>query len=90
MTHLVQHGVFVFLQWAVEAKQTIPENQKAVGDCFMTIGCQDTGVMLPMGEHQAERPSVAHWCYGHFHQSLRANIDGILFKMLDIMELDEI
>ena len=34
--------------------------------------------------------SVAHWCYGHFHQSWHADIDGILFKMLDIMELYEI
>ena len=34
--------------------------------------------------------SVAHWCYGHFHQSWHSNIDSILFKMLDIMELYEI
>ena len=34
--------------------------------------------------------SVTHWCYGHFHQSWHADIDGILFKMLDIMELYEI
>ena len=33
---------------------------------------------------------VTHWCYGHFHQSWHADIDGILFKMLDIMELFEI
>ena len=29
---------------------------------------------------------VNHWCYGHFHQSWHSSIDGILFKMLDIME----
>ena len=34
--------------------------------------------------------SVTHWCYGHFHQSWHADIDGILFKMLDIMELYEV
>jgi hypothetical protein len=34
--------------------------------------------------------SVTHWCYGHFHQSWHSNIDVILFKMLDIMELYEI
>ena len=34
--------------------------------------------------------SVTHWCYGHFHQSWHADIDSILFKMLDIMELYEI
>ena len=33
---------------------------------------------------------VTHWCYGHFHQSWHADSDGILFKMLDIMELYEI
>lgn len=31
--------------------------------------------------------AVTHWCYGHFHQSWHTTIDGILFKMLDIMEL---
>lgn len=34
--------------------------------------------------------SVTHWCYGHFHQSWHSSIDGILFKMLDIMELFEV
>ena len=34
--------------------------------------------------------SVTHWCYGHFHQTWHSNIDSILFKMLDIMELYEI
>ena len=34
--------------------------------------------------------SITHWCYGHFHQSWHSNIDSILFKMLDIMELYEI
>ena len=33
---------------------------------------------------------MAHWVYGHFHQSWNSNIDGVLFKMLDIMELYEI
>ena len=33
---------------------------------------------------------ITHWCYGHFHQSWHSTIDGILFKMLDIMELYEI
>jgi predicted phosphodiesterase len=34
--------------------------------------------------------SITHWCYGHFHQSWHSTIDGIFFKMLDIMELYEI
>ncbi len=34
--------------------------------------------------------SVTHWCYGHFHRSWHSSIEGILFKMLDIMELYEI
>ena len=29
---------------------------------------------------------VSHWFYGHFHQSWHNSIDGILFRMLDIME----
>ena len=33
---------------------------------------------------------ITHWCYGHFHQSWHSTIEGILFKMLDIMELYEI
>lgn len=33
---------------------------------------------------------ITHWCYGHFHQSWHSSIEGILFKMLDIMELYEI
>ena len=38
-------------------------------------------------EHQQH---VTHWCYGHFHQSWHSSIDGVLFKMLDIMELAEL
>ncbi|MCI1786090.1 MAG: metallophosphoesterase [Bacteroidales bacterium] len=33
---------------------------------------------------------VSHWYYGHFHQSWRSEIDGILFSMLDIMEFKEV
>ena len=33
---------------------------------------------------------VAHWYYGHFHQSWHSSIDGVLFKMLDIIELTEL
>lgn len=29
---------------------------------------------------------ISHWFYGHFHQSWHNSIDGILFRMLDIME----
>ena len=29
---------------------------------------------------------VNHWCYGHFHQSWNSAIDGIFYRMLDIME----
>ena len=37
-----------------------------------------------------KRCHITHWCYGHFHQSWHASIEGVLFKMLDIMELYEI
>ena len=33
---------------------------------------------------------VTHWCYGHFHQSWHSTIEGIFFKMFDIMELYKI
>lgn len=33
---------------------------------------------------------VSHWFYGHFHQSWHGEKLGILFKMLDIMELHEL
>ena len=34
--------------------------------------------------------TLSHWYYGHFHQSWHSSIDGVLFKMLDIMELAEL
>ena len=34
--------------------------------------------------------SITHWYYGHFHQSWHSPIEGVFFKMLDIMELHEI
>ena len=33
---------------------------------------------------------VSHWYYGHFHHSWNASIDGVFFKMLDIMEFASI
>lgn len=33
---------------------------------------------------------VRNWFYGHFHQSWGSFIEGIRFKMLDIMEICEI
>lgn len=35
---------------------------------------------------QADDHPVSHWYYGHFHQSWHSAIDGILYRMLDIME----
>ena len=39
---------------------------------------------------KANCDTIAHWYYGHFHQSWLSPIDGVLFKMLDIMELVEL
>lgn len=33
---------------------------------------------------------LRHWYYGHFHQSWNSEIGGVLFSMLDIMELKEV
>ena len=33
---------------------------------------------------------LRYWYYGHFHESWHAEIDDVMFHMLDIMELREI
>ena len=38
----------------------------------------------------AKNHPLRHWLYGHFHQSWNAEIDGIIYDMLDIMDLREI
>ena len=38
----------------------------------------------------AKNHPLRYWFYGHFHQSWHAEIDGILYNMLDIMELREL
>lgn len=35
---------------------------------------------------QADKHPVSHWYYGHFHQSWHAVLDGVFYRMLDIME----
>lgn len=43
-----------------------------------------------LGALKQQKHPLTHWCYGHFHQSWHSDIDGVLYKMLDIMELYEI
>lgn len=45
----------------------------------------DIIVHLKQDKHPLER-----WYYGHFHNSWHSEIDGVWFKMLDIMELIEV
>lgn len=45
----------------------------------------DIIVHLKQDKHPLER-----WYYGHFHNSWHSEIDGVWFKMLDIMELLEV
>lgn len=33
---------------------------------------------------------LRYWFYGHFHQSWHCEIDNVMYRMLDIMELHEI
>ena len=33
---------------------------------------------------------LCRWYYGHFHQSWHSEIEGVFYKMLDIMELQEV
>ena len=39
---------------------------------------------------QSDHHPVKHWFYAHFHQSWHGEKDGILFRMLGIMELHEL
>lgn len=39
---------------------------------------------------RANTETLTHWYYGHFHQSWLSSIDGVLFKMLDIVELNQL
>ena len=38
---------------------------------------------------QNDHHPITHWFYAHFHQSWHGEKDGIIFRMLDIMELYE-
>ena len=39
---------------------------------------------------RSDSDTMTHWYYGHFHQSWHSSINGVMFKMLDIMELAEL
>lgn len=39
---------------------------------------------------KADGHPISRWYYGHFHQSWLSEIDGTLFKMLDILEFNEL
>ena len=54
--------------------QDIQQERSVMDAIFNTLKSQD----------------ITHWSYGHFHQSWHSTIDGIFFKMLDIMELYEL
>lgn len=41
--------------------------------------------MLAIGDHP-----LRHWFYGHFHHSWYAEIDGVQYTMLNIMEMKEL
>ena len=41
-------------------------------------------------ELTTDRHSLARWYYGHFHDSLRNNINKVLFAMLNVHELSNI
>lgn len=48
-------------------------------------------VMDSLYTHLRERGHpLCRWYYAHFHQSWHTEIDGVIFNMLDIMELKEI
>ncbi len=39
---------------------------------------------------QRDGHPLGRWYYGHFHNSWHSEIDGVWYKMLDIMELLEV
>lgn len=48
-------------------------------------------VMDNLFKHLKEKNHpLRHWFYAHYHQSWHAEIDGVQFNMLDIMELKEL
>ena len=57
---------------------------------LMTDVQQERETMDHIYQMIKESQTTVLWCYGHFHQSWHSDIEGILFKMLDIMEFYEI
>lgn len=72
-----------------ELKSKLESNGWIVDDDLYQDIKNERAVMDKLYE-KLKGTSVTHWCYGHFHQSWHSSIDGILFKMLDIMELFEV
>ncbi len=64
----------------------------AENDAQLTTDVQKEREIMDSIHHMMliNKQPVTHWCYGHFHQSWHSDIEGILFKMLDIMEFYEI
>ena len=65
------------LQWAIGDNRLLEDVRK------------ERGTMDAICETLKDQ-AVKHWCYGHFHQSWHSPVNGIFFKMLDIMEMYEI
>jgi hypothetical protein len=67
------------LQWAINDDGLLDDVQR------------ERGTMDAIYANLRTAPeTLTHWYYGHFHQSWHSSIDGVLFKMLDIMELAEL
>lgn len=63
----------------------------AARDVELLTDCEkERQIMDRLFEHlkTAGHP-LSHWYYGHFHQSWNAEVDNVLFSMLDIMEFKE-
>lgn len=66
-------------QWA-------PQDPKLLADCETERQTIDK----ILSHLKSSGHPIKHWYYGHFHQSWNAEIDSILFSMLDIMEFKEL
>jgi hypothetical protein len=54
------------------------------------VGCERMTMDNIYEKLKAMNMPLSKWYYGHFHQSHHEAIDGMLFSMLDIIEIMEL
>lgn len=61
-------------------------------DSHLKDDCDDERIVMDRlhSKLKSSGHPLSHWFYGHFHQNWTAEIEGVKFSMLDIMELKEL